>query len=94
MNTDNPYKTPDSDVSDIKNGEITIDNCFPKISAWMVFGLSLISIGIYPVYWLYTRSKKMNLVVERKISETLLYVFVGLCAVTTIYSFLTLKLRF
>ena len=43
-----------------------------RFSAWFVFGLSIITIGIYPIYWMYTRAKIINSLHENKISSTLL----------------------
>ncbi|WP_193162454.1 DUF4234 domain-containing protein [Microbulbifer hainanensis] len=41
---------------------------FSRFSAWGVFGLSLITLGIYPIYWLYTRANIINQHHENKIS--------------------------
>ncbi len=54
----NPYQTPQARLDrPAESGDITN---FKRISAWWVFGLSIITLGIYPVYWMYTRSKTLN----------------------------------
>lgn len=64
------YKAPEADlVVDDSNGDITN---FKRFSAWGVFGLSIITIGIYGVYWLYTRTKVLNEFSEKKISPFLI----------------------
>lgn len=80
MDTNNlensPYATPTADL-DLKGSENLIAH-FKRISAWAVFGLSIITLGIYPAYWLYDRSKVLNSIIENKISDILLNIFIGL----------------
>ncbi len=75
MNDDsnNPYRAPASDVS-LVSPEYGIKN-FERFSAWAVFGLSIITLGIYPIYWMYTRSQTLNLFYPDKISPVLLTSF-------------------
>lgn len=70
----NPYRAPESDVS-LVDPDAGIKN-FERFSAWGVFGLSLITLGIYPIYWLYTRSKTLNSFHSNKISPILLSLFI------------------
>ena len=79
----NPYRTPESDV-DVVDLDNRIKN-FERFSAWWVFGLTIITLGIYPIYWLYTRSNTVNSLRKKKISSVLLVSLV----VFTIGSFIS-----
>lgn len=66
-----PYKPPVVDVSppDVRVKD-TIQ-VFERFSTWYVFGLSVLTLGLYLVYWLITRSRKLNgLKFVEPISET------------------------
>ncbi len=71
-NQENIYQTPSSDLDSPADSGICK---FKRFSAWGVFGLSLITFGIYPAYWLYNRSKVLNSFHENRISSLLLSVF-------------------
>ena len=62
----NPYKAPESDVLN-RNLECKVSN-FKRFSAWGVFGLGFITLGIYYVYWIYTRTQVINEFHTRKIA--------------------------
>ena len=66
----NPYQAPASDVTIAASAESIAH--FKRFSAWAVFGLSLITLGIYPLYWLYSRSKTLNGFHTRKIAGGLM----------------------
>jgi uncharacterized membrane protein len=55
-----PYKPPVVDVSppDVRYEDSI--QVFEKFSTWYVIGLSLITLGLYPVYWLISRSRRLN----------------------------------
>ena len=72
----NPYRAPESDVGALELG-VGITN-FERFSAWGVFALSIITLGIYPIYWLYSRSNTLNSFHSNKISPVLLMAFVAL----------------
>ncbi|MCB1668603.1 MAG: DUF4234 domain-containing protein [Porticoccaceae bacterium] len=81
--SNNPYATPDSDLSTLKPGAgISI---FDRFSTWGVFGLSVITLGIYMVYWLFSRTKQLNSVVENKISDAFIVATV-LCYIVNLFS--------
>lgn len=62
----NPYAAPDSDLNKVsKDSGIEI---FERFSAWGVFGLMLVTLGIYYYVWLYKRTNILNPVVENDIS--------------------------
>lgn len=77
----NPYKTPEASVDTSQGGKLS--GVFERFSAWGVFGLSLITLGIYPLYWLYTRTTQLNIHTREPISSgfvfsTLILYFMGL----------------
>lgn len=55
-----PYQPPAVDVSppDVRSADSI--KVFEKFSTWYVFGLSFITLGLYPVYWLFSRSRRLN----------------------------------
>ncbi|GAB1261996.1 DUF4234 domain-containing protein [Aurantivibrio plasticivorans] len=62
---DNIYSTPKSQVIEIDKSTVP----FERFSTWYVVGLSIITLSLYVPYWLYTRTKQLNGVVENTISE-------------------------
>lgn len=68
--TTNIYKAPESDLS-VNSSSDGVQN-FSRFTAWGVFGLSIITFGIYPIYWLYSRAQVLNGFHERKIANGLL----------------------
>ena len=75
-----PYATPNSDLNTV-GGSDKISN-FKRFSAWGVFGLSIITFGMYPIYWLYSRSKVLNSFSENGISTILLNIFIVVVVVS------------
>lgn len=59
--SDNPYSAPDADLA-VENSDsgVAAVKQFPRFTAWAVFGLSIITLGIYSYYWLYTRTTQLN----------------------------------
>ena len=66
----NPYQAPASDVTVAASAQSIA--YFKRFSAWAVFGLALITLYIYPLYWLYSRSKTLNGFHTRKIAGGLI----------------------
>ncbi len=81
--SENPYKAPDAQLTKTGNDSSILK--FSRFSAWGVFGLTIITLGIYPIYWMYTRATIVNSLHEKKISSALLNSLV----VVTILSFLS-----
>ena len=79
-NQENIYQAPMSDLSVTEGGGVSN---FKRFSAWGVFGLSIITLGIYPAYWLYNRAKVLNSFHENRMSIVLLNSFI----ITVIASF-------
>jgi uncharacterized membrane protein len=55
-----PYQPPVVDVSppDVRSADSI--QVFEKFSTWYVLGLALITMGLYNVYWLFSRSRRLN----------------------------------
>ena len=70
MSDNNPYSAPDADLAVETTGS-GVDKVkeFPRFTTWAVVGLSIITLGIYTFYWLWSRTKILNrLLPENKIS--------------------------
>lgn len=80
------YQTPESDLSE--NLNLGAMGNFNRFTAWGVFGLAFITLGIYPAYWLYSRSKIMNKFHDNKISSGLINFFVAMIFVSFPMSFM------
>ncbi len=81
----NPYEAPKSDIN-VASGNNDILK-FDRFSAWGVFGLSIITLGFYPIYWLYKNSNIANSLHEQKISMPLVYTLMVLFFVTLLTGF-------
>lgn len=85
-NSSDFYKAPASNLYDSSRTEDV--RMFKRFTAWGVFGLMIITLGIYSYYWLYTRSKTLNTFYPHKISPNLLLAFVFFAVVTFFSGFL------
>ncbi len=83
--TNNPYTTPSADLRQ-PSGEGLIHN-FKRFTAWGVFGLWIITLGIYPIYWLYTRADISNTVHKKNINQFWLITLILSTALSLILSF-------
>jgi hypothetical protein len=66
----NPYSSPSSDLVEVKSNNISN---FKRFSAWGVFGLSVITLGIYFMYWIINRSLVLNGFYHQKISPIFIW---------------------
>lgn len=66
---DNPYKTPEAYLVQSTNDKSILE--FRRFTAWGVFGLTIITFGIYPYYWMYSRAKTINSLHDDKIPMVL-----------------------
>ena len=74
---EDPYTPPQSDLDRKKSGPDAIAE-FPRFSAWAVFGLLIITLGIYSVYWLYSRTNILNRITSQPIPSSFTsFVLVG-----------------
>jgi hypothetical protein len=71
----NPYASPTAEVIDTNTGSI---EGLPRVSTWLVFLFSILTLGLYMIYWLYNRLAKLNALIENKIPTVLLHIYVGL----------------
>ncbi|WP_019605068.1 DUF4234 domain-containing protein [Teredinibacter turnerae] len=74
--TANPYSAPQSEVNAPSAGKLSA--IFPRFTAWAVFGLGLITLGIYSFYWLFSRTRQINPVIENPISPLFMGATLGL----------------
>ncbi len=67
MSVNNPYSAPSADL-DIKSTEKSLDKIkqFPRFSTWAVIGLTMITLGLYGYYWLFSRTKILNSLLPNK----------------------------
>ncbi|WP_440876940.1 DUF4234 domain-containing protein [Thalassotalea sp. PLHSN55] len=80
------FAAPEADLANVKEDKPILK--FERFSAWWVFLLSFITMGIYPVYWLYTRISKANeLAVEDKVPTFRLNAFIVLVIAYWVLSF-------
>jgi hypothetical protein len=88
MTNENIYSAPQSDVAAVvdQTNEIEI---FPRMSAWKVFFLAIPTIGFYPYYWLYSRSKLMNSLPDHSVSMTPATIMLALAALSVPFSILS-----
>ncbi len=56
----NPYTPPRAALEHEAHRPPSDIRMFPRFSAWGVFGLAMVTFGIYYTYWLYSRTKILN----------------------------------
>jgi hypothetical protein len=61
----------------------------PRVSVWAALGLSIVSLGLYYTYWLFTRTQVINRVCDKPISMTLVHTVLGLLMLNLILSFVS-----
>lgn len=81
----NPYETPAAELVTSNNQNSILE--FKRFTAWGVFGLTIITLGFYPLYWLYTRALVANSVHSRPISQGLLVTMLVTTILSVISSF-------
>lgn len=77
----NPYASPEAEV--VQAGSSSIDG-MPRFSTWMVFFLSIITFGIYGIYWLYSRVGKLNQLTENPVPVSLIHAYLGITIISWI----------
>jgi hypothetical protein len=83
---DNPYSPPKSDVEIVNTSNPM--HLFKRFSAWWVFLLTIVTFGIYPVYWLYSRSQVIGSVHRRQISEVVVWGTILVFIPSTVLSYM------
>jgi len=73
--TENAFEAPKADLSTPVTAKPILE--MKRFSAWGVFGLSMITLGIYFMYWMYTRLHKINTLSKvAKANITALYAYI------------------
>lgn len=81
----NPYEAPNSDLAVATDDQISSN--FDRFSAWWVFLLTIVTFGIYPVYWVYTRAQTVNRIQDDQIAVTWLHLTVIFFVLTFVVEF-------
>lgn len=82
----NPYSAPEATLD--RPLESHSLSGFARFTTWAVLGLCIITLGIYSLYWLYDRTKKLNALTDRKIGNNFILVTSVLYIASTVISFL------
>ena len=82
----NPYEAPNSDLAVASDDQISGN--FDRFSAWWVFLLTIVTLGIYPVYWVYTRAQTVNRIQDNQIAPAWLYLMVIFFVLTIVIGFI------
>lgn len=72
----NPYQTPAAEVMEANDSGLT--GILPRFSAWGVFGLTVVTLGLYMYYWMYARSRAVNQHVANPINQPFMGITVAL----------------
>lgn len=86
-NTSNVYEAPEANLTQTNGSSNKPILNFERFSAWGVFFLTIITIGIYGVYWLISRTNKANALATKQVSQGLIYGYLALYVVNFILSF-------
>lgn len=82
---ENAFEAPKADLTNTSTEKPILE--MERFSAWGVFGLSIITFGIYWVYWMYTRITQLNgLSEEKKVNVNYLNAYIGLYIVNLVFS--------
>ncbi len=85
--SENIYQAPEAELTQSNDGANKPILNFDRFSAWGVFFLSIITLGIYGVYWLVSRTNKTNALASNQISMGLVYGYIALYVVNFVLSF-------
>tara|TARA_B110000881_G_C18306086_1_gene379498 strand:+ start:72 stop:545 length:474 start_codon:yes stop_codon:yes gene_type:complete len=84
--TDNIYSAPESNINEVSEGDDAIMQ-FPRFSAWAVFGLGIITLGIYTLFWFYNRLTVVNKNHTKPIAMGLFWAYIALSVLSNGMSF-------
>ena len=56
---DNPYQAPHAELL-INDSGNALKDVFQRFSTWYVFILSILTLGLYVIYWMYSRTRSLN----------------------------------
>ena len=77
----NIYEAPEAELTQQNNGGNKPILNFDRFSAWGVFFLSLITLGIYAIYWLVSRTNKANALAKHQVNQNLIYGYIAIYAI-------------
>ncbi|HEY9201118.1 MAG TPA: DUF4234 domain-containing protein [Gammaproteobacteria bacterium] len=83
---DHPQQDPASTPSTSQGHAL---QALPRVSVWAALGLSIISLGLYYTYWLFTRTQIINRVTDKPIPMILVHTVLGLLMLNLILSFVS-----
>lgn len=86
----NAYTAPQADLR--LEGNNNNLNKLPRISAWLVFLFSILTLGIYVIYWLYSRVRVVNELQNKPIAIELLYGLIGVLVATVVVAFMEITM--
>ncbi|WP_440904574.1 DUF4234 domain-containing protein [Catenovulum sp. SX2] len=82
---DNAFEAPKAELADLNANDQILN--LKRFSAWGVFFLSIITLGIYFLYWMYTRSVSLNnLETENKVNMTTVYAYIATYVISQVIS--------
>ncbi|SIQ86753.1 DUF4234 domain-containing protein [Marinobacterium stanieri] len=82
---DNPYAAPEAELEvQQAEGDLSV---FKYFTTWAVLGLSIITLGIYPIYWLYNRTQKLNTITPTPISQGFVTAALVIMILSTVLSY-------
>src|SRR5215470_4723727 len=83
----NPYAPPKSNVH--SSPQVTGIEAFPRFSTWWVFLLAIVTLQVYLIYWLCSRSAILNRIFpSKRIPVALVLAAIGLWSACVVVSFL------
>ena len=62
----------------------------PRLSTWSVVAFSILSLGLYSTYWLFTRTQIINQLHDNKIPMSIAHTVIGLLLVNLIFSIMSI----
>ena len=83
----NIYEAPEAELTQQNTGGNKPILNFDRFSAWGVFFLSLITLGIYAIYWLVSRTNKANALAKHQVNQNLVYGYIALYVINIAVAF-------
>ena len=81
--TQNAFEAPKANLSTPVTNNPILE--LQRFSAWGVFGLSIITLGLYFIYWMFTRTKQINMLSKvAKANIVALYIYIGSSVISNI----------
>lgn len=78
--TENPYKAPEAEVVN-RTDQGGLSHVFERFSTWGVIGLAIVTLGLYSIYWLYSRTGQLNKHANNPIGAAFINITIGLCVI-------------